>query len=171
MLSNPIYRGSIHDGPRTLPGLHVGIVTQAVFEQAQQAIASRRSRPPGRTNAAIDWPLRGLLICGSCGRVMSPCMSGYKNFAYRYYRCRSRASGQPPCEGIGISAFEIEELVRETLTSAAHSQDFVAAWCRLDKRQQVKALKNVLKEVRFDPKRESITLLMHADAGERLKLA
>ena len=169
MLSNSIYWGSIHDGPRTLPGVHEGIVAPAVFEQVQQVVASRRSRPPGRTNAAIDWPLRGLLICGSCGRVMSPCMSGYKNFAYRYYRCRSRASGQPPCEGIGISAFEIEELVRKTLTAAAHEQDFVSAWGRLDKWQQVKALKSVLKEVRFDPRGESISVSLHDDAVERLR--
>ncbi|WP_425619067.1 hypothetical protein NA78x_002798 [Anatilimnocola sp. NA78] len=57
------------------------------------------------------------------------------------------------------------------LTAATPEQQFAAAWCRLDKRQQVKALKNVLREVRFDPKGESITLLMHANAGERLKLA
>lgn len=179
MLSNSIYMGSIPDGQRTLPGLHEEIISPAVFEQIRQAIASRRSRAPGRTNAAIDWPLRGLLICGLCGRAMSPSISGYKNLRYRYYRCRSRAFGRPPCEDVGISAFEIEEFVRETLsnetegpadlTAATPEQQFAADWCRLEKHQQVKALKNVLREVRFDPKSESITLLMHADAAERLR--
>jgi site-specific DNA recombinase len=169
MLSNPIYRGSIHDGSRTLPGVHEGIVAPAVFEQVQQAIASRRSRAPGRTGAAIDWPLRGLLICGSCGRAMSPSISGYKNFQYRYYRCRSRASGRQPCADVGISAFEIEEFVRETIASADHSQNFVAAWSLLDKHQQVKALKSVLQEVRFDPKGETISLSLHNDAVDRLR--
>lgn len=181
MLSNPIYAGSIHGGQRTLPGLHEAIITPAEFEQIRQAIASRRSRAPGRTNAAIDWPLRGLLICGSCGRAMSPSISGYKNLGYRYYRCRSRAFGRPPCEDVGISAFEIEEFVRKTLSNetecpaelsiATPAQQFAAAWSRLDKQQQVKALKLVLKEVRFDPNGGSITLLIHSDAGERLKLA
>lgn len=167
MLSNPIYTGSIHDGQRTLPGLHEGIISPALFEQIRQAIASRRSRAPGRSTAAIDWPLRGLLICGLCGRVMSPSFSGYKALRYRYYRCRSRALSRPPCEDVGISAFEIEEFVRETLTSATTSHEFMSVWSRLDKRQQVKALKNVLKEVRFDPKGESISLTLF-DAGHRL---
>ena len=169
MLSNPNYTGSIHDGQRTLPGLHEGIISPAMFELIRQAIASRRSRPPGRTNAAIDWPLRGLLVCGSCGRVMSPTISGYKKkFAYRYYRCRSRASGRPPCEDVGISAFEIEEFVRETLTASVQEQDFASTWGRLDKWQQIKALKNILKEVRFDPTGESISISLHDDAVERL---
>ncbi|QDU28833.1 hypothetical protein ETAA8_39380 [Anatilimnocola aggregata] len=100
---------------------------------------------------------------------MSPSISGYKTLRYRYYRCRSRAFGRPPCEDVGISAFEIEEFVRDTLTSATTSQEFMSVWSHLDKRQQVKALKNVLKEVRFDPQGESISLTLHTDAVERLK--
>jgi hypothetical protein len=174
LLSNPTYTGAIHDGAGTLPGRHDAIVTPAVFEQARQSIELRRSRVPGRTAPKINWPLRGLLVCGQCGRVMSPSISGYKNFRYRYYRCRSRAFGRPPCKDVGISAYEIEEFVRATLSSESGERtdatttlqmhEFEAAWRRLDERQQTVALADVLKEVRFDPHGGTISITLAEDA-------
>lgn len=177
MLGNPIYPGAIHDGAGTRPGRHEAIVTQEMFDQVRALIEARRSRAPGRTAPTINWPLRGLLICGECGRVMSPSVSGYKNLEYRYYRCRSRALGRPPCKNVGISAFEIEEFVRTTLCSesghlvdaaaAAQMQEFLTAWRRLDARQQMVALADVLNVVRFDPRTGMIRLSLHADAIQK----
>ena len=108
---------------------------------------------------------------------MSPSVSGYKNLEYRYYRCRSRALGRPPCKNVGISAFEIEEFVRTTLCSesghlvdaaaAAQMQEFLTAWRRLDARQQMVALADVLNVVRFDPRTGMIRLSLHADAIQK----
>jgi hypothetical protein len=72
-------------------------------------------------------------------------------FEYNYYRCRSRASGRPPCKGKGISAYETEEFVRTTLSSEdLQLAEFTTAWRDLDSWQQRKALTSVVKEVRFD---------------------
>ena len=178
MLSNSIYTGAIHDGAGSLPGCHEAIVTSTIFEQVRQAIEARRSRKPGRTAPKINWPLRGLLVCSECGRVMSPSISGYKNLRYRYYRCRSRAFGRPPCKGVGISAHEIEEFVLATLssdswelvdpTNAAAAQEFATAWRRLDERQQLATSAEVLNEVRFDPTGGTISITLVEDALERL---
>ena len=46
---------------------------------------------------------------------MSPNTSGYRNFMYRYYRCRSTAGGTPPCSGVRVPAWEIEQFVIQTL--------------------------------------------------------
>jgi DNA invertase Pin-like site-specific DNA recombinase len=179
LLSNPIYTGAIHDGAGTLPGRHEAIVTPAMFDQVRESIESRRSRAPGRTATKINWPLRGLLVCGECGRVMSPSISGYKNFCYRYYRCRSRAYGRPPCKDVGVSAFEIEDFVRTTLSSetwqlsdpanAAAMQEFATTWRGLDNRQQMKALTDVLQEVRFDPNGGRIWVNLADGALERIR--
>lgn len=171
--------GAIHDGADTLPGCHEAIVTSTLFEQVRQAIEARRSRAPGRTAPKINWPLRGLLVCGECGRVMSPSISGYKNFRYRYYRCRSRAFGRPPCKDTGISAYEIEEFVRTTLssdswefadpTAALQMREFATAWRRLDDRQQMTKLAVVLKTVRFDSIGGTVSIMLAEDALDRIR--
>ncbi|HRX79779.1 MAG TPA: recombinase family protein [Pirellulaceae bacterium] len=179
MLSNPIYSGAIHDGDSTLPGCHEAIVTPSIFDKVRASIEARRSRTPGRTTTTINWPLRGLLVCGVCGRVMSPTVSGYKNFEYRYYRCRSRALGRPPCKDVGVSAYQIEEFVRTTLSSetwqladpatTAPAQEFATAWHELDERQQSSALANVLSEVVFNPHAGAISLSLHVDCSQRVR--
>ncbi len=110
---------------------------------------------------------------------MSPSISGYKNFLYRYYRCRSRAHGRPPCKGVGVSAYEIEKFVRTTLgsetpqfddpASTAVMQEFATVWRGLDERQQTGALADVLTEVRFDPNCGAISITLAENALERLR--
>lgn len=109
---------------------------------------------------------------------MSTSVSGYKNLDYRYYRCRSRALGKPPCKDVGVSAYEIEEFVRTTLssetwqlaepTAAAAAQEFAMAWRELDERQQSSALAHVLSQVVFDPTAGAISISLRADASQRV---
>jgi hypothetical protein len=179
MLSNPTYTGAIHNGADTLPGRHEAMVTQAAFDQVRKAIEARRTRRSPPATSQLNWPLRGKLFCAKCWRVMSPSVSGYNVFHYRYYRCRSRASGQLPCNGTGISAYEIEEFVRKTLssddlqladpTNATAMQEFTTAWRDLDSWQQRKVLASVVKEVRFDPNGGTISVTLADDALEQLR--
>lgn len=128
---------------------------------------------------SVFWPLRGILVCGECGRVMSPSVSGYKNFRYRYYRRRSRAFGRPPGKEAGVSACEIEELVRTTLSSdgcdladpaaTLPMREFAMVWRRLEERRQMAALASVLKAVRFDPQGGTISVTLWDDALERVR--
>lgn len=117
VLSNPIYAGLIRNGSQTLPGRQEAIVSTALFDQVRDLVESRRSRTPGRRKSTILWPLRGLLKCGRCRRTMSPSISGYRNFQYRYYRFRSTAGGRPPCRAVSLPAFKIERFVRTTICS------------------------------------------------------
>lgn len=176
VLANPIYTGSIRNGVGTLPGIHEAIVTAELFQQVREVIQSRRSRIPGREKPSPDCVLQGRITCGQCGRLMSPSSSGYKNLRYRYYRCRSRSGGKAPCPRVCISAFEIEEFIRESLCrdewegveTHGLSQDFRRAWSRLTNVDQWILLKDVLSEVVFDPVNGSITLNFVEDATSRL---
>jgi site-specific DNA recombinase len=142
MLSYPVYAGAVRDKASARGGQHEAIVAPAVFDRVRKCIEARRSRAPGRTVSKVPWPLRGLLVCAVCGRAMSPSISGYKQFAYRYYRCRSRAFGRPPCKDVGISAYVIEEFVRAALGSDPGSSaeqpselaEFANVWKQLDDR-------------------------------------
>jgi site-specific DNA recombinase len=178
VLSNPIYVGQIHHRDGTLPGSHPAIVAPELFEQVRAQIEGRRSRAPGRTKSTIDWPLQGKIVCGQCGRVMSPSVSGYRNLQYRYYRCRSNAGGKPPCPDVSVPAFEAEEFLRSMLsdgwreidtTNQEQAQAFTAAWRELDEQTQRAALANVVKSVVFDPGAGTISVTLTDGAGEKLR--
>ena len=166
ILANPVYAGFICDGDGLLPGQHDAIVDESLYVRARKCIEARRVRAPGRSAAIIEWPLRNIVVCGECGRTMTTSISGYKNVRYRYYRCRSRASGRPPCKKVGISAFELEEFVRATLASelakitsnATPNQGRRIAWHELDRHAQLDSLSTMLTEVRFNPRLGTITL-------------
>jgi DNA invertase Pin-like site-specific DNA recombinase len=181
-LCNPVYVGLIRDGERTRPGSHKAIVTVDLFQQVAAAIASRRSRAPGRQKPRTSWPLRGLLKCGQCGRPMSPSRSGHKNFIYRYYRCRSYAGGRPPCRSVCVPAFEIEKYVLNALGDPAlgrteandaldadHQRQIVANhWAMLDDRARQELLRLLVREVVFHKRRGTISITLDPEAVGRL---
>lgn len=129
LLTNPTYAGRRPDGA---PGMHEPMIAPELFERVQTLIEGRRTRTPTKRSVrksgeAIElerfdpFTLRGLLTCGTCGKVMSPAMSEAvtskvlkaleKNPAKvpRYYRCRTNGcAGQLP-------ALEAEQMVREAL--------------------------------------------------------
>lgn len=178
LLSNPTYTGDIRDGDGTLPGQHTTIVTRRVFDQARDQVQKRRSRTPGRSAPHFDWPLRGILMCGRCGRRMSPSVSGYRNLKYRYYRCRSTAGDMAPCRGVCASAFEIEEFVRSMVGGQIGAStedekrtlaDFRSHWDEMSPDQQRTQLSEVLSSVNFDPDGGVISVELNTDcAGSQM---
>lgn len=174
MLSNPTYAGSIRNGSGILPGQHEPIVAPALFEQVRDTIVTRRSREPGRSKSPETWRLRGLLKCGRCGRPMSPSISGHGNVRYCYYRCRSSAGGRPPCEGVCVSSYQIEQFVRAQISEtkwedispeqAEELKRFQDRWGALDEWTQTKRLLKIVREVVFDPDEETLTISLLDDA-------
>lgn len=64
------------------------------------------------------FPLRHRVLCPKCGRYLSPYVvtanrRGAK-LRYRYYRCRLKTGGRPPC-GLQFPAYVIEEFVMSML--------------------------------------------------------
>jgi site-specific DNA recombinase len=164
-LSNPVYRGLIRDGARTLPGQHEAIVTEDLWKQSQAQVASRRICRLGPRQAFPYNPLRGLLFCGRCGRRMSLHQRRRGNSGRLYYRCRSTAGGRPPCPDVSIRAWDMVQSVVTLLADwrtygsthlvdpddIGHASEFCYRWCRLDAFEQEKLLSQVLQKVVFDP--------------------
>jgi len=123
-----------------------------------------------------------MLFCGQCDRVMSPSISGYRNLRYRYYRCRSHAGGKPPCRGVSVPAYEIEQYVLNLLGSADSWQAdsrltddekrrataFAAAWTVLDEAAARNLLPGIIERVVFDAGRETISVTIDDQAIDRL---
>jgi len=99
-LANAVYMGRIRDGDDTLPGIHRAIVSKERFREVRSQVDSRRTSRRARDSWNADCPLRGVLFCGRCGRVMSPSSSHHGSLIHRYYRCRSHVGGRPPCKGV-----------------------------------------------------------------------
>ena len=181
-LENPIYAGLIRNGDATLPGIHQALVDLDIFEQVQESIASRRTRPPGRQVRRLSMPLQGLMFCGKCNRVMSPSVSGYKNFRYSYFRCRSHAGGRPPCRGVSIRTCEIEQYLCNLLASTEAWQadnhliaeqkekagKFAIAWSFLDKATARNLLPSIIERVAFNARQGTISVTLDAQAIESL---
>jgi len=165
-LSNPVYAGLVRDGDAVRPGVHPAVVDMEVFDRAQAEIAARRTRKPGRDAAKVAWPLRGLLFCGRCDRVMSPSISVRGNVRYRYHRCRSQVGGQPPCRGVSVPAFEIEQYVLDVLRDVdtrngderSGAEAVSAARARSDGSAAGLLLPARVERVVLDPAREKISV-------------
>jgi site-specific DNA recombinase len=181
-LSNSVYIGQIHDGAHTRPGSHEAIVSVDLFHRVATIIQSRRSRAPGRQRAKISWPLRGLLKCGQCGRLMSPSQGRHGPIIYRYYRCRSHAGGRSPCVGVCLPARTVERYVCDVVADAevGHLKDgdadaakelrqaLASTWSAMNEREQEKLLPSVVQEVVFHAKRSKITVTFNPDAVQQI---
>jgi DNA invertase Pin-like site-specific DNA recombinase len=110
-LRNPVYLGLFREKIDCRLGHHEAIITHELFAAVAAQLESRRTRAPGK-HYEIDWPLQRPITCAICGRPMSPHTIRYRNFIYRYYRCRSTAGGQRPC-GHQVSAQAVEARLRE----------------------------------------------------------
>ena len=105
-LRNPVYLGLFREKNDFRIGHHEPIVTHELFAAVAAQLEARRTRTPGK-RYQIDWPLKRRITCALCGRPMSPHTIRYRNWLYRYYRCRSTQGGRRPC-GHQVSAPAIE---------------------------------------------------------------
>jgi DNA invertase Pin-like site-specific DNA recombinase len=112
-LRNPVYLGLFRDKDDFRIGHHEPIVTHELFAAVAAQLEARRTRMPGQ-RYQIDWQLKGRITCAVCGRPMSPHTIRYRNFLYRYYRCRSTAGGRRPC-GHQVSAYALEFALLQNL--------------------------------------------------------
>ena len=156
LLSNRSYLGEIPNGDSTLPGEHAAIVKKDVFDRAQQQIADRRTRDPGRRDNQHEFLLRGILVFGLCERPMSTSYSYHRNIRYLYYRCRSQAGGRPPCANVSVKRHDIEQFVIDTQGEpASDDPEFMEGlrevWKQLDQSQRRRLLPTLLTRVIFNP--------------------
>src|SRR6056297_2271532 len=156
LLSNRTYLGEIPNGDSTLPGEHVPIVKQDVFERAQQHIVERRTRKPGRRENPHEFLLRGILVCGLCERPMSSSYSHHRNIRYLYYRCRSQAGGRPPCANVSVKRYDIEQFVIDTMGESesddpGFTEGLREVWQSLDQHERRRLLPQLLTRVVFNP--------------------
>lgn len=156
LLSNRTYIGEIRDGESFRAGEHVPLVARDVFDRVQEHIAERQTRTPGRGKRRNRLRLIDVLVCGLCNRPMTSSYSRRGKVRYIYYRCRSQAGGRPPCANVSVDAYQLEELVCQTMCELGDGDpdflvDFSKVWRELTRMEQLNLLPAVVAKVVYDP--------------------
>ncbi|TWT80568.1 hypothetical protein CA13_20130 [Planctomycetes bacterium CA13] len=170
LLKNRVYVGEILNGDSTLPGEHEAIVTVSTFDAVQDQLIRRRTRESNHGERQLSGTrsfanLLGKLFCGQCNRPMSTSVSHRGPIRYLYYRCRAHAGGRPPCTGVNISVYELEQYVGSVLANVEDAdselpREFRKHWNQLDERQRQLGLAQVIHRVVYDHEPGEITIEM-----------
>lgn len=115
LILRPLYVGRVRMHGIEYPGQHAAIVSQELWERANAAV--NQSLQPARCRLrARDkhfHVLKGIAICGGCGRAMVPNASGKRDPSgqlYRYYTCghahKERGDARCPVRHVSASALE-----------------------------------------------------------------
>ena len=89
LLTHPVYAGYIsHEdwGVKLTKGKHEGLISLETWQKIQE----RRkgvAKAPARKDIREDFPLRGFVTCGDCGKPLTACWSKGKLKKYAYYLC------------------------------------------------------------------------------------
>ncbi len=160
VLSNPTYTGKTWYGKRKVnpengrleavsenewkvaDGQHEAIVSEEIFREAQEILASRYNKP---TRANHQYLLTGLLKCGICGGPMHGYTFAKKGTdkTYVYYKCHTNASkGKAVCPGMTVPARSLEDFVVKTIMELSENTVFLN-----DKEKMISTLKEECENV------------------------
>ncbi len=98
MLHNPVYCGLVkvpadkNEPEQLVNGLHEGIVSEELFERVQMVATGKKMVKAKPKRASESLPLRGYLVCSSCGSNLTGSASKGNGGEYYYYHC------QPGCK-------------------------------------------------------------------------
>lgn len=163
IVRSPIYLGRVHLHGEDFPGHHQAIVTQTLWDKANAAVAKPLpARCTLQTRDKHFHLLKGLLVCGHCGRAMIPNASGKLDAdgrPFRYYTC-GRAHKDGPranCPLRHVAAKLLESAIVHFLGATARHPDIVRRAVAITRartkddqtafRQQAAGLESSLSEV------------------------
>ncbi len=93
ILQKPIYAGYLEKpnwGIHLHPGKHKPLISFETWQKIQKRL-NNQAHAPARKDLDADFPLRGFVVCASCGTPYTACWSrGKMNVRYPYYLCRSK---------------------------------------------------------------------------------
>jgi site-specific DNA recombinase len=98
LLRNSVYCGKVevkafrNEPEELVHGIHEPIVSEELFSDVQRVISGKKKITAKSTKAREEFPMRGYLICSSCGGNLTASCSQGRNEKYYYYHC------QPGCK-------------------------------------------------------------------------
>lgn len=96
ILTRKLYAGvyeAPHFGIGLTKGLHEPLITYEQFKNIQARLEGRNIAP-ARKDLNEDFPLRGSVLCGNCGKPLTSNWSRGRSASYPYYLCRTKGCDQ-----------------------------------------------------------------------------
>ena len=90
LLRAPVYAGIVRSrltAGEAVQGAHAALVPVETWQAAQEAQSGHRQGPHKADRD--EWPLRGILRCGECGRPVTACGVTGHGGRYGYYQCKA----------------------------------------------------------------------------------
>ncbi len=100
LLSNEIYSGWVVSGNIRARGNHEAIISDELFSAVQAKLKSK-TVPHKKLNE--DFPLRGVVKCATCGKMLTAGWSKGRNATYPYYYCWT-----PKCRAVSLRRDDLE---------------------------------------------------------------
>ena len=136
MIVNPLYKGTkistfnnkVEHKVYTVEGVCEPIVSEDLWERAQIVRESKRYRG-ARSDARVEYILRGKLFCGICGTEMIANSGRSKNGEmYYYYACRANKTkkGKEKCPKKNVNKTVIEKAVMKIITDLVWDEEKIA---------------------------------------------
>jgi site-specific DNA recombinase len=130
MLNNIAYTGRIYlpswkkEEAQIVLGIHKPIISVDLFKQVQDVLSRRKRQPPKHNKRSEFLPLRGFLICESCGSVLTGSGStGRNGLKHFYYHCQRKCPTRFRADNANemflkyLSSFTISNPVKELFLS------------------------------------------------------
>ena len=122
MLKKVIYAGYI-----TVPkwgitfqdGKHEPLISLETYQMIQDRL-NAKARAPVRKDISNDFPLRGFVACGTCGKPMTACWSRGRTGRHAYYLCFGKGC---PEYRKSIRRADVEERFEEVLKSLTPTKE------------------------------------------------
>lgn len=155
IVKNPFYIGKVHHAGVLYQGEQERIISDDVFQKAQEILASnRRERKIAGVVTNIGL-LNGILRCKACGSAMFYIYSKKGANKYHYYLCSSaQKHGYKDCPTRLVSAQLIENKFLEFLrTVIKDSRINVESWETLTLEEKIPILKTIVKTALYDAKK------------------
>ena len=121
LLRNQIYAGWVVSGQNKVKGLHDPLVSQALFDDVQDALEGKNLAPVVHKKVNSEFPLKGFVLCASCGKKLTAgFVKGRKEKYPRYWcwntQCTVRVSaGREDIEGAFLRILSMMEPTQEFL--------------------------------------------------------
>lgn len=122
VLRNPIYCGWIVSGENRVKGQHEPLVSQALFDAVQDALDGKNGTAPViHKKINEEFPLKGFVLCASCGKKLTGGFVKGRKEKYPRYWCWN-----PECaRKVGASREEVESSFLRILGMMQPTQEFL----------------------------------------------
>ena len=122
LLRNPVYIGKITWRGQYLPGIHEPIISEDLFQEAQNVIKDK----PRKKRVYKEYTLSSLVKCSECGSSMTNVFTNKKKRRYYYYSCVKVAKeGKNACSLTRVNSEKLENFIFENLERISKDRPYL----------------------------------------------